>query len=280
MPPGTRVSIFSGVGIGLMVGMVLGLAAPPADGKSIVGYFIAAVGAALAAMLGLNDAHFSTAKGLRIGAFGLAVLVAAPTGIFIREHQVLSPNAPAPLTLAEKKAQYLALGFDEAQALDLLRREIETDGGAPSGAQAGARTGAPSGGGERRLASTVVIPSSLMSGEVVDGATCDKLTRPADQEAQMATDDVVQNFELEGGPWKTLAEQSSRELRGDDRKAFLYAARDALLPGLSLSRRGLRSPDAARIAGGAPARPGLAGPARRGTAAAGSRRRVHSLPRR
>lgn len=90
--PSYKSSIFGGLGIGLMVGLLLGLAAPQAgeDATSIVGIFIGAVGAALAALLGLNDKHFSTAKGLRIGAFGLAVVCAAPAGIYARDHGLFS----------------------------------------------------------------------------------------------------------------------------------------------------------------------------------------------
>ena len=109
--PSNTISIFSGAGIGLMVGLLLGLSA-----NATVGIFIGAVGTGLAALLGLNDRHFSTAKGLRIGAFGVAAAVGAPGGIFIRDHGLVSPS------LADIKAEYLALGFDTAQALEFLTR--------------------------------------------------------------------------------------------------------------------------------------------------------------
>lgn len=88
--PSLWISTFSGIGIGIMVGLLLGLAESQGEGmKSVVAYFIGAVGLGLAALLGLNDRHFSNAKGLRIGAFGLAVTVSALSGIYVREHQVL-----------------------------------------------------------------------------------------------------------------------------------------------------------------------------------------------
>lgn len=117
-------SAFGATGIGLMVGAVLGLSVSP-----VVASFVGAVGAVLAALLGLNDRHFSTAKGVRIGCFGLAVLVAAPTGIYVRDHKILAPILPQPQTkehptLEEKKSQYEKLGFDEEEVMGFLAAEI------------------------------------------------------------------------------------------------------------------------------------------------------------
>ncbi|MEO7243432.1 MAG: CHAT domain-containing protein [Variovorax sp.] len=216
--PSRAVSVFAGVGIGLMVGMMLGLAAPAGDGRSTVGYFIAAVGAGLAALLGVNDAHFSDAKGLRIGAFGLALVVAAPLGIFIRDHQLLSPGTAAPLSLADRKAEYLALGFQEPEVLEFLKQSIKTDGGAPA-ADSVRRTVAAVGG----------IPSALMSGSVLESTQCDALTSPPEQEVAMSTEDVIGNFTLKGGPgWTQLAGQAKELLRGGDQKQFLLMARDSV----------------------------------------------------
>lgn len=87
------ISIFSGAGIGVMVGLLMGLAAPQGDdAKSIVAIFIGAVGVGLAALLGLNDRHFSAAKGLRIGSFGIAVAAFALIGIYVRTNAPLSPS--------------------------------------------------------------------------------------------------------------------------------------------------------------------------------------------
>ncbi|MEO0368655.1 MAG: CHAT domain-containing protein, partial [Pseudomonadota bacterium] len=86
-------SIFGALGIGIMVGLLMGLAAPAnADTKSVVSIFIGAVGVGLAALLGLNDRHFSVAKGLRIGTFGLSVAISALTGLYVRDHGLLSPS--------------------------------------------------------------------------------------------------------------------------------------------------------------------------------------------
>jgi hypothetical protein len=212
--PSRAVSVFAGVGIGLMVGMMLGLAAPAGDGRSTVGYFIAAVGAGLAALLGVNDAHFSDAKGLRIGAFGLALIVAAPLAIFIRDHQLLSPRSAAPPSLAERKAEYLALGFQEAEALEFLKQSITVDNGARRAVV---------------VAAAGAMPSALMSGSVLESTRCDALTGPPDQEAAMSLQDVIGNFTLKGGVgWTQLAQQAEKQLTGGDQKQLLLMARDAV----------------------------------------------------
>ncbi|MFN8582264.1 MAG: CHAT domain-containing protein [Gemmatimonadaceae bacterium] len=118
--PSPAVSIFSGVGIGVMVGLLLGLSLSP-----IVGVFIGAVGTGLAALLGLNDAHFSTAKGLRIGSFGLALVLSAPLSIYLRAHNVLGSGPPS---LATRKAELLAMGYDSTRVLDLLAATARSQG--------------------------------------------------------------------------------------------------------------------------------------------------------
>lgn len=118
--PSPAISIFSGVGIGVMVGLLLGLSLSP-----IVGVFIGAVGTGLAALLGLNDAHFSAAKGLRIGSFGLALVLSAPISIYLRAHNVLGSGPPS---LAVRKAELLAAGFDSTRALDLLATSAKAQG--------------------------------------------------------------------------------------------------------------------------------------------------------
>lgn len=121
-----KASAFAGIGIGLMVGAILGLSYSP-----VVAQFAGAVGAALAALLGLNDRHFSTAKGVRIGCFGLAVLVAALSGIYIRDHKLLAPMLPSEqgdqvqkLSLVEKKSLYSSLGFTPEETKSFLKAEI------------------------------------------------------------------------------------------------------------------------------------------------------------
>lgn len=110
-----KTSVFAGAGIGLMVGAMLGLAVSPT-----VAGFIGAVGAALAALLGLNDRHFSASKGLRIGAFGIFAVLGAPLGMLAKNHSVFAPD------LAELKAEFTEAGYSECQALYLLADESPT----------------------------------------------------------------------------------------------------------------------------------------------------------
>jgi hypothetical protein len=112
------ISIFSGAGIGIMVGLLMGLAAPQDDGaKSVVAIFIGAVGVGLAALLGLNDKHFSAAKGLRIGSFGLAVTVATLSAIYIRDNHLISPSfGERAATLASVLKE-----IDDDRVIELLR---------------------------------------------------------------------------------------------------------------------------------------------------------------
>ena len=109
--PGTSlaVSVFSGAGIGLMVGGLLGLALSPT-----INAFIAAIGVVLAALLGLNDRHFSASKGLRIGAFGVFVILGGVAGLYTKYHSVFAPS------LLERKEAFMGAGFSECQALDML----------------------------------------------------------------------------------------------------------------------------------------------------------------
>ena len=87
------VSIFSGIGIGIMVGLVMSIVAPQNEwSKLIVAIFIGVAGVGLALLIGLNDRHFSLGKGLRIGSFGLAVAVSVMFGVYVRDNHIISPS--------------------------------------------------------------------------------------------------------------------------------------------------------------------------------------------
>ncbi len=141
----TWASAFGAIGIGVMVGAVLGLSHSP-----VVAQFVGAVGAALAALLGLNDRHFSRAKGVRIGTFGIAVLLTAPLGVYVRDHGLLAPDVPRrepgslgtfeTMTLEEKKALYQNLGF-EKEAMGFLESEIKARIAALSRGESGGNGG-------------------------------------------------------------------------------------------------------------------------------------------
>jgi hypothetical protein len=114
----SRVSIFSGIGIGLMVGLVISLVAPQDDvSRLIVAIFMGLAGVGLAALIGLNDRHFSSAKGLRIGSFGLAVAVSALSGIYVRDNHLISPS----IVERAEDLKKVFKGITNQQLIELLR---------------------------------------------------------------------------------------------------------------------------------------------------------------
>ncbi len=219
--PRALVSLFSGAGIGLMVGILLGLANSP-----MVGVLAGAVGAGLAAVLGLNDTHFTTAKGLRIGAFGIAVAIAAPAGLYARNHRLLHPT---PAMLADRKAEYLALGLEEEEVLDLLREWLATPA-APNGDSTSVRRRlAASGGGAQSLATIAPVPQVVVrtSERGVELANCRELVRLGDA---MSVAQVIGALDADGARWRTLADRVKESLNGDDQKRLLLLARDEVCP--------------------------------------------------
>ncbi len=215
--PRAAVSVFSGAGIGVMVGVLLGLANSP-----MVAMLASAVGAGLAAVLGLNDRHFTAAKGLRIGAFGIAVAIAAPAGLYANHHRLLHPT---PAMLAARKAEYLALGLEEEEVVELLREWLA--GGSP--------VAADQVGGRRRVAAAGSVapgddtpaPGARASQRGVELANCRELMRLGDA---MTVDQVVAALSADGARWRTFAGRVRESLEGDDQKRTLLFARDEVCP--------------------------------------------------
>ena len=206
---GPAVSVFSGAGIGLMVGVLLALSASPT-----VGIFIGALGSGLAALLGLNDSSFSQAKGLRIGSLGFAVLVGLGIGLYARTHDSLAPS------LETQRQEYVALGFTDREALDILRaRRL----GAPL--QVG---GAPGGDGKPTLTAALAVPAgnTLLFSDAVEISACGQL-QDTGYDKGLTPEVVVGNFQLEKG-WKSLADATRARLTGTDQKQLLFIARDAV----------------------------------------------------
>jgi len=109
---GNWIAFYSGVGIGLLIGVLMGLAVSPT-----VGIIIGALASSLAILLGLNDAHFSDAKAIRIGSFGFACVLGALLGIFIRTNSLLAPD------IKTQFQNYIDVGFTNEQALDFIAYE-------------------------------------------------------------------------------------------------------------------------------------------------------------
>ncbi|MEM7225698.1 MAG: hypothetical protein AAF495_22150 [Pseudomonadota bacterium] len=209
-------SVYGALGIGLMVGALLGLAK-----SAVVGAFIGAVGTALAAMLGLNDKHFSTAKAVRIGTFGFAVLVAAPTSLYVRDHGLLTPQPAPPPSNAELLAEYIKLGFDKEEALALLGQSIPKQA-------------------EQRVASAVPQKSYLHS-SATNPSTCDDLaTLTADGDVLTLTESFgtyVSLDEVSDKKWRPLLDGLGELPTEEDRKGLLFLARDADCARGSFSQR-------------------------------------------
>jgi len=115
--------LYSGSGLGLMLGLLLGLSSTPV---------VAVVVGAIAALLGsivlphlpskatANDAAETRATiDLRAGAFGMVCVVGILGGIWLRTHDVLSPKVP---TLIEKLEQWKSIGFSPQEARTLVAR--------------------------------------------------------------------------------------------------------------------------------------------------------------
>ncbi len=204
------VSVYSGVGIGIMVGLLLGMAADAGPNvKTTVSIFIGAVGVGLAALLGLNDKHFSTAKGLRIGSFGLAVAVSALSGVYIRDHGVLSPSIGDKVkTVAE------ATGLDKGQAARVLLGKAAGSASGESAVQFDSRA--------VRMAGV----SALFNSEV-DLDACAELRSP--YEAEHSAAQMLDNFRLSGGEgWAEFADQVAESIPADQQKSVLQLGRNAM----------------------------------------------------
>lgn len=207
-------SLFAGIGIGLMVGLLLGMSAPSA--RSVVGIFIGAVGVALAALLGLNDKHFSSAKGLRIGSFGLAVFLAAPAGIYARDHGLFSPS------FKERVEEITALEFSKEQALNYLAA-IQ----APAKKSQGAAGTEDASSANTLMALAISGGSYLFSGDGEIEA-CDALERGRPYDSESTFEEVRNSYSTMGTGWTKLATMASTTLQGDDRQKALFIARDAV----------------------------------------------------
>ena len=216
--PSYKTSIFSGIGIGLMVGLLLGLAADSGpQAKSVVSIFIGAVGVVLAALLGLNDKYFSTAKGLRIGSFGLAVCLSALGGIYIRDHGLLSP----PLKERVEQVRKALPKLSDQQIAMILSKDDVTKLINNQSNDADINAQAPLG--------RINLASVAYSEAGVSRTICEKLRSPYDADA--SADDVLKIFRTHDDKnewgWKRLADRVESGYPKRDIKPMLHTARDA-----------------------------------------------------
>ncbi len=106
------IAVLNGLGVGLLLGLLLGLAVSP-----VVSGVIGTLSSILVVLLGLNDKYMSILKGLRIGSFGIFAVVGVLSGMYIRTHNVLSPDP------AELMMEYRALGLEKNEALFYVARQ-------------------------------------------------------------------------------------------------------------------------------------------------------------
>ena len=100
---------YGGAGIGLLFGVIMGTSITPT-----VATLLGVLTTMLGGILGLNDALFNDAKAARIGSFGVACVLGAYLGLFVRSHNLLAPS------IEDLKKSYVAAGFSEEQALNFI----------------------------------------------------------------------------------------------------------------------------------------------------------------
>lgn len=118
--------IFSSVGIGLLIGILLGL-----SGSPVVGLVVGSVTALLASLIGVNipkkeggEVSRETISqeqqkliGIRAGFFAMTCVVGIFTGIYMRTHNVLSPPEP---TLKQQVEELTSIGVSTQEAIKLV----------------------------------------------------------------------------------------------------------------------------------------------------------------
>lgn len=116
--------LFSGAGLGLMLGVLLGLSSAPVVAV-VVGAIAALLGSLVLPQLpakspqeGSTDER-RVAIDLRAGAFGLACVLGVVGGIWLRTHDALSPKQNP---LKEKLEQWQSIGFEPEEARVLVAR--------------------------------------------------------------------------------------------------------------------------------------------------------------
>ncbi len=209
-------ALFSGTGIGLLIGVLMGISVTPT-----VAVIIGALASGLAILLGLNDQHFNNAKAVRIGGFGFACVLGIYLGLYARTHQMLSPDAAPPPSLAEQKAEYVAVGFNDREALDFIafqRFKIKN----PSWVLVGEPGAQVAAAGAESLAEKAKM--TLLFGAEVDLDKCDELAGPR---PDFDLQDVVDTFDIAGGVWRSLAFSVRDEIGAPRGVPLLLAARDA-----------------------------------------------------
>jgi hypothetical protein len=181
-------AVFNGLGIGLLLGLLLGLSISP-----VVSGVIATLSSLLAIFLGLNEKYLDPLKSLRIGAFGVFAVAGILLGLYMRANDVFAP------TLLEKKNEYVAIGYTEAEARAFITKAVEADTGKT-----------------RREA-------SVLYSSTVDASACDVLNYAS---ISQPASELLNTFREAGGTWKELADHFQAELPGELVGQSLISIRD------------------------------------------------------
>ena len=211
-----RVSLFSGSGIGLLVGVLMGLAVSPT-----VGIIIGALASSLALILGLNDAHFSEAKALRIGSFGFVCVAGALLGIYVRSHNLLAPD------LQTQLQDYVSVGFTKEEARSFI---ANTKFGimdpawrmaqAPATASAD-EEGKPTASGSLSVPLAQAQGASVLFSSRVDTGVCELLK-------EVNEETVLDQFYVLGGIWKRSVLAVEKDLDAGLQAKALMAFKDSV----------------------------------------------------
>lgn len=181
-------AILNGMGIGLLLGMLLGLSISP-----VVSGVIATLTGLLAVLLGLDEKYLDPLKSLRIGTFGIFAVLGILAGLHIRANDSFAPS------MLEKKNEFVALGYSDAEARAFITKSIEADTG------------------KTRREAGVLYSST------VDAGACDVLVY-ANEDTPLP--ELLNTFKEAGGSWKELAETFKNDLPEELVKVSLLSMRD------------------------------------------------------
>ena len=225
-PPRLFIALFCGSGIGLLIGVLMGLAVSPT-----VGVIIGVLSSSLALLLGLNDQHFGDAKAVRIGAFGFFCVAGSFTGIYLRNHNVLSPGLEAQTRMytdvgyTDKEARAF-IAYTKFNIIDpkwtVAEQPAPSSGSAEDGEGGGASNAAASGSGRPVVPFHMATASTVLFGATVDSTDCMDFNDNATEA------NVVGRFYHRPGIWGRVSTDVAAEFAESDRPAVLMAFVDAM----------------------------------------------------
>ena len=205
------ISAYSGGGIGLAVGYFMGMSISP-----LVGTVVGALATSLALILGISGESFTNDKAVRIGSFGLACVLAAVFGTYLRAHQHLGPS------IEDQYRQYIAVGFSEEESREFIK--FTELGIANPEWTVATQYVDPEYASEAPAASLAQLTKTavLYSTEIESG-TCSTLLEENDLET------LEFQFEFQGGVWSSMLNRANENFSDDAvRREVLLAMRNGI----------------------------------------------------